>query len=903
MYLLQIGMAQDAKIKINWEEEEKAFFLGNLHRVTCEFTTNTDRMVKLIIKPEAPLKLLSPSSFKIDAKKEEVNASSVKIYLPQTGESSKDSLSFEIIVQSIEDESLLGKEKLCLEIKERIVIRLEPIRTQIPIDASDSLALIPIRVKNMGKRKYEVGLTLKNKPLGLKVLDAEKIFMLEPKRDTLIDFRVKPDKTWQKVYSAYLQYILTLQKNGEEVTDCKISAFPMGHIKKYHSPSFTINNTHEFGLGGQFKGENQNVIDFSSKGSTPFLKGLINYQLQSFFYSDLGEVNLSSSVIKYLTRKNSFTAGHVSYNDETSLSGRGFIYEAEKDSQYFHAGYINGAYELFAPTLAFDTQTGNSFIGGFNKTVPGFGLIESNGVIKFTKPSNTGLFWFTNTIKNDRNYFYFRLGLSVEQDKASLTKRNIHSGIALNADYEKEAKNWTFQTSNRFSTMKYSGSIPGNFMTNNNFQFHGWEPVIIKASTRVQKSKETVMKNDQLLNRSNEVINYQVHFETTQTGNWRIMATPSQVFTKNNFADLSQPEAFYQSTTSEVKLAINRRKKGFSMLWNSEIGTFKFGEQGDTQKKFLFYRFGFNLSNKNLGLNTAYTKGSKRLSDALRYEQFDTYFSSFLATARWGKWFFDRKVKFNFSNQLSYNNIREQWTNSCALKTKAILPKNLTLNAELVIFKTNDYNDLFWSMKLVKKIGNYRPPSGAKKLKITLFEDVNNNGTWEKSERTLPGIFVQVDGIPFVTKGGGWILYKSVPIGEYPISIIDPSGELAGGQQTIKVENSMEVHVPLYKTIPLTGMVKEIKVRFKSSKFELLGIPVIAKNVQEEVFTTYTQPDGSFAFNLPANEYTVYIDPAAFGKKFEFPDNFQKVDLGQSEQAELSLSVKVKSRNMTIQKF
>jgi hypothetical protein len=473
----------------------------------------------------------------------------------------------------------------------------------------------------------------------------------------------------------------------------------------------------------------------------------------------------------------------------------------------------------------------------------------------------------------------------------------------LSIDYEKRASIWNLLSSNHFSTPKYAGNIAGNFFSRNKVEYLGNDHFIVKASASIQKTKSFETKNFQMYNRSGNIFKYQFQFETTQGGPWKFIITPSQTYNRKNFIDLSQPDKFYFSKTSRIKMALNRKQGSLSVLWKSDVGFFKFGEEGAFQKRFLFYRFDLKISAKNLNINTTYNQGSTFLSNALKYEQFDTKNSEFLFGVRWGKWFFDRKIKTNFSNHLSYNNIRKQWTNSCAFKIKSILPKGLTLETEFVVYRTRGFSDTYWNMKLVKKIGNYRPPSGAKKLKLVLFEDVNNNGTLENSERTLPGVFVQVDGIPFVTKEGGWVQYKSVPIGEYAVNVIDPSGELAGSRQKLRVEDNSEIHIPLYKTVQLSGIVKEMKVRFKSSKFELIGIPVIAKNVQEEVFTTYTQPDGSFAFKLPENEYTVYIDAAAFGKNFEFPDNFQKVVLAQNEPADLSLSVKIKSRKMTIQKF
>lgn len=903
MFLSQIGMAQDVRMNLIWEEEDTAFFSGNLHRVKCEFTTNADRQVKLIIKAETPLKLLSPSSYKINAKKEVSNTSSIKIYLPQTGDSSKDSLSFEITVQSMEDQSILGKERLCLEIKERIKILLEPVRSQVPIKASDTIALIPIRVKNMGKRKYNVRIALENKPQGLKVKESEMVFIITPKKDTLINFDIQPDKNWKKVNSAYLKYSLTVLKTKEKVADCTVSAFPMGHVKKFYFPNFTINNTHEFGLKIQSRGVNQNTLEFFGNGKSPVLKGILNYQLQSFYYSDLGQFNLSNSFLNYYTNRQSITVGHVSYNDEVSLSGRGITYEIEKDSQFIHLGIINGSYKLFDHSLALKTQTGMSFVGGYHKTFPRLGLIESNGIFRFRESSNTGLFWITNTIIKNRNYLNLRLGLSGEQDKIYSSKNSFRTGITFSADYEKEAEAWTFQSSNHFSTSSYSGNIPGNLFTNNRLEFFGWNPVNIEASAQLQKNKSFVIKDPEVRIRYGDIFKYQFQFETAQIGQWRIILTPSQLFDHRNFIDLSHSEDFYTGKSSRLKMTLNRKKGNFSLLWKGDIGTFKFGKQGSLQKQFLFYGFGFNLSTKNLGFNTTYSRGSTLLSNAIKYEQNETLNTNFQLTVRWGKWFLGKKLKVNFSNRLAYNNFRKQWNNSCAFKIKYVLPKNITLNTEFVVFNTGNYSDIYWSMKVVKKIGNYRPPTGTKNLKLILFEDLNTNGVRENQERTLPGIFVQVDGIPFVSEEGGWIQYKSVPTGEYTINTIDPTGELAGNHQKIMVESNTEMHIPLFKTIPINGKVKEIKVRFKSSKFELIGIPIIAKNVQEEVFTTYTQPDGSFAFNLPENEYTVYIDVAAFDKNFEFPDNFQKIVLTQNIQEEISLSVKVKSRNMTIQKF
>ena len=106
------GRTQDLSISLILDEEEPFFFSGKLHRVKCELESVTTQKVKLIIQPELPLKLLSPSSYKLEMEKGKTITSSIKLYFPQTENCTKDSLSCTFIVRSMEDETILLKKKL-----------------------------------------------------------------------------------------------------------------------------------------------------------------------------------------------------------------------------------------------------------------------------------------------------------------------------------------------------------------------------------------------------------------------------------------------------------------------------------------------------------------------------------------------------------------------------------------------------------------------------------------------------------------------------------------------------------------------------------------------------------------------------------------------------------------------
>ena len=784
------------------------------------------------------------------------------------------------------------------------MITMEPRRSKIPIKTTDTLAIVPLQIKNRGKRKYKLKTALKQNPEGLKSLCSDHEFLLNAKKDTLIEFRFKPSKDWSKVNSSVLDFKLTNSKSGEEIKKCKVTAFQMGHIKKYYFPDFMMNNIHEFGMGIQSAGGNEKQIEFTGSGKRPLHNGLVNYQINAFYFSSTNDFNVVNSYIHFSNSKKSLTMGSINKNDEVSLSGRGFLYESEKDSLAVYLGYVNGAYELLEKSMATDSPTGNSFVGGFQKPIPKLGLIEGSGMLRFQQSANTGLAWMTHTLIKKRNKFRTRIGLSGIQDKGNaIGTVPVQTGGSINMEYEKDAKNWNIQSNYLIASKGYAGDVSGNLIAYNKFNFTGWNKLNWSVSTRLLQTKNFTKINGQSFTRTGRIFIYKFQVEPKKIGYWQFILAPYQMFDRRNFVDYSYKNTFYNSRSSRIKTIISRKKGNLSLSTKSDLGYFVYGKSGGDQNRFFSYRIDLNLSTKTLGINAGYNLGSNRLSNALSFELLGITNYQFFLNARWGKWFFDRVLKINISNQLGYNSIRQAWINSSSLKTKISFPKGFQLSAEMVGFKNSNFFDLFWNIRATKKIGKYYPPGGTKKLKIYLFEDDNNNGKKDKAEKYLSGIFIEIDEIPLVTGNGGWIEYKAIPIRKYHVKIIDPSGNLSGESRQIMVQRNTEIFIPLYKTVALSGKVTEIKQRFKSTKFDLLGIPIIAKNIQEEIFTTYTKPDGTFSINLPPNEYTVFIDTKAFGKNFEFPENFKKVMLQQDKPQEVALSVKVKSRKMTIQKF
>jgi hypothetical protein len=887
-----------------WDEEEPYFFPGNLHKIICAFTLPENKSVKLSITPDPSLKLLSPSSFKFNTVKEVEQTATVKLYLPQNLSSNIDSLNVVFTLEEISGfKEVLLQEKLTLPIKEKIMIRMESLKKELPVRASDSLAIVPLRIKNMGKRQYAVDLALQTKPKGLKPLETENIFFLLPQTDTLIYCKLQPEKTWQKTHSATLKYNLFLPDLNEKAADCEVTAFPMGYKKKYLPDNFTINNIHELELGLRHNGEIDNNLILNSEGQTPFMNGQLDYEMRSLYNTGFNEWDVTSAYVNYFNQTRNLSLGNINPNQEISLYGKGFLFEEQRDSHGISLGFINSVPLLSTVPFSEFDNTRNLFTAGYHLTKPNLGLLEANSIFTFSRTRRSGLLWFENTKEKENSFLNFKIGGSGQYGIGNISTHSFIPGLTTALSFEKSINNWTFNTENRFSSPFYAGDMAGQLFSYQKINYTENKNFSLSLSGQFRQFKNHIIRNEETYFRMGQRMRYQLQFKTSFLKNWTLSLNPSQDFENRNFINLKSLEDIFFSSSSLLKTKISYKRKGLVLSLASTTGIFNFGDDKSALNRSLIQFYHLNFSGKSMSAFVGYEKGSTNLSNALDDYNFRQQRMEFRVGTRWQKWLFKKRLKLNCSNQLIYNDLRKLWINSTDTRLKVALSSDFSVSSGFSLFKTSQYFNYSLDIKINKKFNSYRPPQNTNRLKVILFEDQNNNGIKDKTEKVLPGIFVKIDNITMVTSTAGWIQYKAVPSGEYKMQFIDPSGQLAGERQVINISSNQEIYCPLYKTIPLEGSVKEIKQRFKKAKLQITGIPIIAKNKEGEIYTTYTRPNGTFRFNLPKDEYQVYIDQVAFSNSFEFPDNFQIVNLTNDDLANLSFSIKVKSRKMNIKKF
>ncbi len=193
-------------------------------------------------------------------------------------------------------------------------------------------------------------------------------------------------------------------------------------------------------------------------------------------------------------------------------------------------------------------------------------------------------------------------------------------------------------------------------------------------------------------------------------------------------------------------------------------------------------------------------------------------------------------------------------------------------------------------------------------VKIFLFKDVNNDGIWEQYEDPIVGQTISINGNLFVSDENGMITYKNVEDGIYKADMgynskVKGWTPSAGNIQKIEIDgdNAME-HIAFRKSRVLDGSLKVIIDSNSGLKFSPGSIKVTVTTSGSETYTTLTDEDGNFSFNLPEGNYTVSISPASFDEYFR-PTEFSKnVDLTNNTSKKVFFEIRQKRRQINIKK-
>lgn len=194
-------------------------------------------------------------------------------------------------------------------------------------------------------------------------------------------------------------------------------------------------------------------------------------------------------------------------------------------------------------------------------------------------------------------------------------------------------------------------------------------------------------------------------------------------------------------------------------------------------------------------------------------------------------------------------------------------------------------------------------------LKLVLFKDENVNGTKDEGEGAIAGQMIALNDNLFVSDERGVVIFKNVEKKSYKAdygytSKIKGWIPQGGTIQAYTVTGNRTIYVPYKKSKVLSGKLNVVLDKNSNLDFKAGNIKVTATSSDSvrASYSTLTDENGEFYFNLPAGIYTVALSEVAFDENFKPTEYAQQADLLNNDEKTVYFEIKQKRRAINIRK-
>lgn len=156
-------------------------------------------------------------------------------------------------------------------------------------------------------------------------------------------------------------------------------------------------------------------------------------------------------------------------------------------------------------------------------------------------------------------------------------------------------------------------------------------------------------------------------------------------------------------------------------------------------------------------------------------------------------------------------------------------------------------------------------------LKMVVFDDKNSDAKRQKEEKAIDSVKIVVDGAHFQSKQGV-ASYKNLAKKNYSIEIFDlPRGyaPMLGKIMNIDLKKNTTVFIPIVKSKIISGHVQVEDDSLSTTRFAAAGVKVTATDSTGNQYSSICNEKGEYFISVPANKYTVSLNPDAFDNAFK----------------------------------
>ncbi len=745
---------------------------------------------------------------------------------------------------------------------------IQPLQENIVIKNSIRDFQLPVLFKNLIPETKEVRFEIQNaatNPIQLGKGYSGTITL--PANDTLLNIPFvvasKEAQLWQ-LNSSITVYVKAL--NGELLGMFSATPHWLYNKGNMYTPGFIYQPANSLQVEAVHQQMSSGVYSDQlrlSKGLAPEKEG-IGFNMNYTRYANGIFQNLSGSYLQYRNGLLDLTAGSINEFNELSLFGRGVkstLYFDEEKTVKVDLYAVDQETNLLEPI---NTQSGTRTVSGqFSQTSEDktFGYYISSNYFNRAQNNSKGHLHYTGfTWKlSETETISARVGGSLEKFNY-LRGDSTLLGYSVTADYNRNMDRWNIIASVSRGSRNYAGLNQGALIAN---AFAGYR-LTSRSSISYNFTKNTSDRPAYLpqaiqgrfyVNFLTHELNFNKNFKGFE---WNV----KPYFLKQGqlFSYELNPIAPEKGYAFRLQSTLNGKYKKFSYQVMGDMGAFKLTHSVNGPRSMGTFMGAANIGIAGITLAAVIQKGPSFVTDLSNIKDASKgYFNKSLSLG----------YGFRIKNKLTYQVAASAISNATITGAIYNINQDLTwrpgkgieVNASFFMFK---YSTIpmrqQYRVGVVKTFNWDRGEQAPVKVTVLVFEDKNANGIRDGKEQPAVEAMVKFDDLILITDKNGLLQVGNVKKGEHKISIIYGSSKQQNYlSQTIDVNKNTKVVLAIPPQFKVSGIVIAPKKRYDNAVVDMDGIKVLLLDRSGKEFITYTNRDGSFSTQLPANTYRVYL--------------------------------------------
>ncbi len=760
------------------------------------------------------------------------------------------------------------------------------------LDPATNQAQASFYVSNEGLLPASIRIRLNAYPYGLSITQDNQLFVLGTGARRLFTYTVR-SRSAKSVNTDYQLILQLTDTQGNVLTTGSISVQSLSSTKQFFNGSLLnagqpanwleLNyiNLSRYTSYFQFRGKGGVGLADSSR---------LDYKLNLEYYRQPSGLNLYDTWLSYSTSHFHIQAGGITDNLDYSITGNGitagFFPDKKNSIEVFG---VKNNYILYSQV--FHSIPGADIAGlRYSYTTQPFSLQTS-----ILHASDPLLDVYDNLLHSAARLklgghqdIQWEAGFSTEQPRSD---NRINYGFSAGFKYHNETPQWSLALDDYYSSPYYSGWRRGALQLENEADFK--LDSVNRLFGRYNKSFTSPRYTptaDSLIFVPFDYNNTDIYAAGYRT-RWRRWSASLYPYymTQKIYTALKTQASSLRSRSDRLALDLTWSGAGRSFYSNSDIGYTRTDSISGSPLRYSSIRLMGNFLDHLWGFNWLLQWRPYYLTDQLQSPDANQYkLYSFGPSIHFP--FLRRQANFTGGYTLNYYSAARLWTQTGSAQLNFGLQNNWTANAQFYYTFYHGDESFYPDNKqfrvgLQKRFATGREP-GMIRLRVLVFNDENGNGESDNGEKAARKVILQLDGEAAITDNRGKAEFDNLKTGVHQLTIDNGSEWNLAAPMSLPLLRDRTLSIPLVRSGRLKGRVQIQKQKYETVEPDREGIRIEAHGRNGKTFTTYTDAQGEFHFDVPVMEYELIVQAAGGSGA---PSQRVKVEAGKVTEAVFQL--------------